>query len=835
MFSELIYTRCRQGIDILKGGKPITTEGYKVFSCTPSLLGGGACDLPFLLNAAQAKQPCSDPSFMDDAYLYLVPDTGDCFMVDFHPVPFDADARGDYSHRAGNFINQILIGNFTWFYPFEMFGDASIWNAKARGEAYYYENAPVGLPPRSDVSDPAGRFGLDEIGAFISDGRKEALMCAVAFLIGQYGRPPEERRFLVVRDDSSEKIEMWIAAIEHAFSPRMAASVPFATRMDKFATANRYAVNQSGAFQAQINLQDRTQRIRNRAMVVGVDERDRANAASARPLANSPFALLDGKEKRAMFEADTSHRYYRFITGFGDAHQSFCREFLQTIGIAAPGEGIYELYDAYSVLEGPSLPGVEAMERVTDTLGKYSLFKSGRLRVIYGRVSAELPRFLEESPQRALRIIGWLLAVSRVIGDGGAARKLTRTICEAFTDRVYVKPDADRAIEFWQSIRASEFAEGVAEHFLDPATQQSYEDCFCRFSSADVVAFTQISIDCTSCLGPVRAQDLQELLSWSLSYCCENGDDGAARKILGSLSLTGGVNARDMLFAVAGSLETEWADFIVMLIVECDGRVVASDSEALAFVRRLHSEGLGHLTAPALKSRIRALAGAAEIDRFARLLESFTALGSDDMAGLYEALDERLDIAEKGSSGVALAIQQNKPQDAVCANSAHLYALEALDDSQKRADFASIFNELNKRQGFPSLDDRDYIRTLVDRLSRAQLGPGELEYVVNLFSGSPPYISELAETILAGTTPKKNDEWNTLMNVAARNGDPAIYDAVLNGCLKLKHVDRALDQLLGALTAREAQACFRHLAGKAREMARAKKPQSGFGLFGGKK
>ena len=91
MFSELIYTRCRQGIDILKDGRPITSDGFKVYSCTPSLIEGGNTDLQFLFNAAQGKQPYNDPSLMDDAYLYYVPDKGDKFMVDFYPVPYDPD------------------------------------------------------------------------------------------------------------------------------------------------------------------------------------------------------------------------------------------------------------------------------------------------------------------------------------------------------------------------------------------------------------------------------------------------------------------------------------------------------------------------------------------------------------------------------------------------------------------------------------------------------------------------------------------------------------------------------------------------------------------------
>jgi hypothetical protein len=341
---------------------------------------------------------------MDDAYLYFVPEKGDCFMQNFYPVPFDPNAKGNYAHRAGNFVNHIIIGNFSDFYPFELFRDSAVWYAKTRGESYYYENAPTDLPMRDDIGDPAGQFGIEEIGAFITDGRKEALMCAVSFLIAQYELPIEERKFLVIRDDSEEKIEMWIAAIEHAFSPRMAAAIPFATRMDKFGDTNKYTVNQLGVYQTQINLQDQKQKLRYRAMIVGVDERDRVNAGAARPLAHSTFVLLDGKEKKAMFDADISNRYYRFITSFNSAHQSFCREFLQMINIAAPTSDIYRLLDVYyGLCENSSPLTAKEMAKAVDFIGKYNLLPSSRLEKIYAGITAELPRFLQEDLYSALQ------------------------------------------------------------------------------------------------------------------------------------------------------------------------------------------------------------------------------------------------------------------------------------------------------------------------------------------------------------------------------------------------------------------------------------------------
>ena len=282
MYSELIYTRCAEGIDILKGRIPVRNSGFKVFSCSENVTNEGVVDIPFLYATAQTKEPYSEPSFMDDAYLYYVPDIGEKFLLNFHPIPFNREATGDYSHRPGNFINQVYIGSFTDFYPYETFGNEAVWNAQARGEAYYYENVPVPLPERDDLGDTIGSICLDDVANFIADNRRDVLKKAIAFLIKQYTLQPEERKFLVIKDTDSYKIELWIAAIESAFSPLMASRLSFATRLDKFVNSNKYTVNLSGQYQTQINLQSPNQKLRLRAMIVGVDERDKINISTAK-------------------------------------------------------------------------------------------------------------------------------------------------------------------------------------------------------------------------------------------------------------------------------------------------------------------------------------------------------------------------------------------------------------------------------------------------------------------------------------------------------------------------------------------------------------------------
>ena len=234
MYSELIHTRCRDGIDIMKGNAAISggsVGGFKTFACSENIADEGFADLPFLDNIRQAKQSYSDPNFMDDAYLYYTPDRGVRYLVNFHPIHFDrTTTAGDYPHRPGNFINQVFLGDFADFYPYETFGNEDVWDAQKRGEAYYYENSPSPLKPRDTLDESIGYINTDDIADFIKDGRQEALMNAIAFIISQYSLVPEERKFLVIKDKNSRCIELWIAAIETAFSPRMASG--FHLRLD---------------------------------------------------------------------------------------------------------------------------------------------------------------------------------------------------------------------------------------------------------------------------------------------------------------------------------------------------------------------------------------------------------------------------------------------------------------------------------------------------------------------------------------------------------------------------------------------------------------------------
>ena len=338
MFYELIYTRCKNGFDIAHGGKKIIGEGYKIYSCSPEIYSReGLVDLNFLINAAQNSQI---NSFMDEAYLYYVPDFGENFLVNFYPVPFNPEHDGNYTKKPGNFLNQILIGNFSIYYLWQFFGDKKAWYAKEKNEAYYYSVDPIPTEARNIV--PSGIYNFEAIKNFISNGRENLLKKAVAFIIYQYSLNISERKYLVIKDTSVQNIELWIAAIECAFSPRMAANISFATRLNKYITSNPYTIKDK-KFQPVANYQDNKQNLRFRAMIVGVNVED----TSAKVLTNSQFAVLDGVNMEAGFEVDTNHKYFNVITKFDDQHKNFCMKFLQNIELNSPVADLPILYEIY--------------------------------------------------------------------------------------------------------------------------------------------------------------------------------------------------------------------------------------------------------------------------------------------------------------------------------------------------------------------------------------------------------------------------------------------------------------------------------------------------------
>jgi len=812
MFNELIYTRCRQGMDITQKGRQISGDGYKVYSCSPLIMEEGAVDLPLLANAAQTKQPYTDPDFMDDAYLFYVPDSGKSFFMNFHPIHFDANAPGDYAHRPGNFVNHALIGDFSQAYPYKMFQDDGVWNAKTKGEAYYYENPPAdaGLPVRGDIIEPPGYYKFDEIGAFIADGRQEALKKAVAFLIAQYKEEPEKRKFLVIKDDSSKNIELWIAAIECAFSPRIASVISFATRMDKFANTNRYTVK-NGVYQPQINLQDPNHKQRYRAMIVGVDERDKTNASASRPIANSPFVLLDGKQKQAAFEADTSNSYYRFIVKFDEEHQKFCGEFLQAFDVLKPDAKIYELYDIFAALNKPSLPDIRTLADALERLNKYKAANSGIFRDIYNRVNTDISQFMQKDFSSALNIIDWLLTASQVTGDTGAQQNLTDMVCNAFAGIIFGKFDNAAKRSYWTQIQRTGFASSVARVMTD--MEKIKNNSSNLNTPADRAAFVSIYLDCASLIGGIDQQNLKIIIRFGIRICQQNNDTNTLNEIVSSLSRVKTINSQDFLLSLANDKDNEFNEFVIKYIIDRDAAILASDNSLWSFCKKLNDAGLGHLAGLALMKRVNSLNKPSEIERFIENISGMNFISAEALAKLFESIDSRMSVSEDNMPKLVILLQAKKPQGAKCINSAHLFALNILSGSRRKQSLIDELKDL-KSQGFPTITDKNYIDELVEYSLKVNLADEEQAFILDILFHAPREYFSAYINKLASTAAKHKDKWNALIKYALKSGNKQIENDIVQALVDSRQNKKSLLALSDLLKDENSIRCFDIIADK---------------------
>ncbi len=833
MFSELIYTRCRQGIDILKGGRTIASDGFKVYSCSDNIINDDIVDLPFLFNVAQGKQTYTDPSFMDDAYLFISPDKGKSMMVNFHPIPFDRTATGDYSHRPGNFINQVYVGDFHEFYPYELFGSSFAWDAKEHGEAFYYNTPPTALPVKSNIDDVAGSVLQDDISVFVSDGRKDAVAAAVAFLLTQYSLPTESRKYLVIQDEDAAKIELWIAAIQSAFSPRMASGLPFATRLDKFTNTNKYTVNLSGQYQAQMNLQDPNQRLRLRAMIVGVDERDRVNTAAVRQLANSPYAVLNGKDKTFIGEANTTHPYYKVITSHNEQHIRFCREFLQMLDLSEPHEDVMKLYEAYIVLDAISeRTAAGTIASSLSVLSRYDLKSNNYLKTLYETIKGGLQGYLQENLASSFAIMNWLRKTASVVGDTEATLSFNRIVNKAFAESVFSSPQSRETSEFWSSIRTSAFFDTVATTLTNTDILSYYDEKMSKFTCDSWVSFLSIYLVCAQKARKYSENELGAIVGRGLYSCYRNKNTNNALQICDLVEKNGRGTIKPLLLKVAESDDPSYTSFCMYLLLQAAPELISSDIKAVQFCKELQAQGQGQVCVAVLQHRAKKLINAAEQEHFINTIVKERAFAELDLSSVFRVLDNNISLSNKGNAKVAALLQDCKPVKAICVNSAHICAAAVFEDKKRKTMIGKALREYTA-QGFPSVEDGAFVSKLIDKILSSGLEGNELTYVIALFADSNYYLSKLIGGILAATTPKQGYEWNMLLYTMVKTKNLVIRDTIVSECLRFKQPEKQLSQLEKSITETSLRKPFNDIATIVDKEMRKNAPQSKLGkLFG---
>jgi hypothetical protein len=629
-YIELIYTRCQNGIDILRKGQPITSQGLKVYATNLKVFNDGMVDLPLLGSVIQICHPFEEPDFMEEAYLYYVPDKENSFLLNFYPVPFDPGAVGDFPKRPGNFLNQVLVGDFTEFYAFETFRDVKIWDAKTRGEGFYYANDTAELLDR-DISDPIGRYLSDDIQQFIADGRSECLKSAIAFLISQFTLEPHKRKYLVINDESAQNIELWIAGILSAFSPRVAAHIAFATRMSKFKFENEYFVNISNDFQKQKNLSDPNLKLRYHHMIVGVDTHDQTNMSDIRVEPNSPFVVLDGVKKQFSISVDTSDKYYQTVCCFGSEQERFCREFLQMFDLKTPSVDVLDIFDIFISMESLKTIAPTDLVRLLARLQKYEIFDTNKFRKqIYSPVEKDLVRYFETDTLTTLEIINFLQIFGKKINDETIRNRIVETINHKFVDLLFRRNDVSVTQTFWSRLSKSDFALDIAKKITDLSTLAEFSNFIQSSSAEEFRTFYAVYIDCYIFLTTgdnkaktesILSQSLERVTKYSCDFSVKNDDFdtlSANYKLLNSVIK----NSTDFIWDIAMNGDDRYQRFIIDFLVSSDDNIIQNEKNTTDFCQKILNIGNEKSAIKVLCRRLNHIADSTDYPAFYETVKS---------------------------------------------------------------------------------------------------------------------------------------------------------------------------------------------------------------------
>lgn len=720
MYSEIIYTRCGDGIDINRNEALIVDRGvggFKVHSCTKNSIVNSA-DLTYLTRVIGEKQSYVDPGFMDDAYLYYVPDSGEKLLVNFHPIHFDRTVKSsNYPRRPGNYINQIFLGSFEDEYPYESFGSDAVWDAKSRGEAFYYENGPLPLERRSSIVTGTTKISADDIKNFVSEGRRELLKSAVSFIISQYALNPEDRKFLVIIDENTSLIELWIAAIESAFSPRMAAGLSFATRMDKFSKSNKYTVNNNGQYQNVINLQSKDHKLRYHAMVVGVDARDKSNLSDARVLPGSPYVVLDGRKKSFSMSLPADDPYFELISTFDRKHLVFCREFLQSVKINVPSEHILKLFKVYSKLDNstsePLLNDVIGALRILDT---YTMVKTPYFKKLYDRIKLKLRDYFTEDSISVFFVLSWLNKTALMLGDVGAKESFKGVITDSFISRVYEKPHDDKTKKLANMVEDSAVWREAAAKLISEASFTEYSSHMDAYKAEDWLSFTElyarslkeftVEEDVPSIVKKVFSKSMQSLFRIK--------DDEVTLKVISIYSTLIPFDIAELLFKEAASDFSEaYANYIVPFFC----RIMLKNRTEIDIRgdlwQKFQAYNLKDYYHYVLAFKAESITKPQKMVEFIETIQAHDSFKDMDLTAVLSVLDEKLSLIDRSALKIAKMIQEMKKVEAICTRSAHILALDLISDEVRLQSERPLLQNLIS-QGFPSIKDSVYADYIVN-------------------------------------------------------------------------------------------------------------------------
>lgn len=833
MFHELIYTRCRKGIDILRN-QPIATDGFKVYACSNALLEKGACDLPFVQSVMQRKQSYADPTFMDDAYLFYVPDIGNPMLVNFHPVQFDASVKGDFAKRPGNFINDCFTGDFSQTYPFEMFGNTRVWRAEKMNEAYFYETDPAEFPlgiPDDEIYPE--NIMSDDIRVFLADGRENAFRSALAFLLEQYGQPLEKRKYLLIQDDESRKLELWIAAIESAFSPKISAGLPFATRMADFLRSNRYTVNEDGAFQTQMNLQDPRQSPRQYAMVVGVCTCDKAAANAVRPMPTSPYVLLDGIKKSVAFEVDASHPYFSMVTRLDDLHIDFCRNFLQSFSLRQPCTDVLTLHDVYRICND-TRSAAGNLAKALATLGKFSFdAKSSSFGRLYAKTKEKLAEIATCGPEAFLPAAACLQKIGEQRHDDTLSTQISIAACKMTVDAVFGNASPSQAEKIWSFAMQESFAEEAQREVLDAFRSNRGKIAGFPTQKQEFVYTVVLEAALNSAISPQERQSYIQTVAKDVIdiFISQRNNDSLMELLLHDGHSAGDCRVsdyfRNQILSSAAAEEQKTAEFLLEFLFSHDRATIFTSIAGMdSMCKALQRRKMDAYIPMAMDAYFDGDYSTEKLYRVLDWLKRADYLDLSTEKDCYMKFDSLLNPVDLNQQELACNVQRSKPKGLSCPNSAHLRALSLIGNEKLWGNERINGLEDCAEQGFPGLQERTldekYAEQLAKSIVSANLMDTEFECILLRLLDAPPpplYLRAYLHALLSmksgfrSRPAHKREQWDMALDILGKQTDiqrrALAQGALMTELSKIKRTPKNIKALSDELQSADGRELFK--------------------------
>lgn len=256
--------------------------------------------------------------------------------------------------------------------------------------------------------------------------------------------------------------------------------------------------------------------------------------------------------------------------------------------------------------------------------------------------------------------------------------------------------------------------------------------------------------------------------------------------------------------------------------------MISTESNLTRLYRQLQQFNLDSYFSAALAYKAQTMIRAQDMAGFLDWILSNRELKEIDLTSVIRIFDKNIVLSDKYVGKLAYRIQNCKPEGVACINSAHIYALDALDDRKQANGLIPLLNSMIS-QGFPSIKDAAYAERLVGKLYSGRLPEGAFATVVSAAANSPYYSALIAEEAMRYVGTRQDSVIGELIEIAAQTNNKVLFDALVNACADIKQFDKGMIAIRGTIRSKAAQQYFALVEKDARSLHDKKKEPSLFG------